>query len=168
MSIYRSVGNPCADPLTTRAQFRRQPIFPLVLLLMEKNDVLRPYYHYTYGTNSIMWAHQMRNCLIGRKLWRIVMGDITQPIKNMPKKDVTNSDTSKLIENDAGQNPMEDDAKFIERLEDWNSKNHQIITWLDNTSILAIHTQFDAFDTASYTISIYWFCLLLSVTYHHC
>lgn len=76
------------------------------------------------------------------------MGDITQPIKNTPKKDVTNSDTSKLIENDAGQNPMEDDAKFIERLEDWDSKNHQIITWLDNTSILAIHTQFDAFDTA--------------------
>ena len=56
--------------------------------------------------------------LIGRKVWRIVTGDITKPIKNTPKKDAINSDTSKLVENDAGQDPVEDDAKFIERLED--------------------------------------------------
>ncbi|KAA0058547.1 Zinc finger, CCHC-type [Cucumis melo var. makuwa] len=42
----------------------------------------------------------------------------------------------------------EDDGKFIECLEEWDSKNHQIITWLSNTSIPAIHTQFDAFENA--------------------
>ena len=61
----------------------------------------------------------MKSFLIGRKLWRIVTGDITKP---------TAQDKDK-----------EGDNKFIERLEDCDSKNHQIITWLGNTSIPAIH-----------------------------
>lgn len=61
---------------------------------------------------------------------RIVIGDITKPIKSN----------------------LEDEGKFIERLEDWDTKNYQIIT-----SIPTIHTQFDVFDNAkSYEIS----CLL--------
>ena len=35
-----------------------------------------------------------------------------------------------------------------ERLEDWDSKNHQILTWICNTSILSIKIQFARFDTA--------------------
>ena len=49
---------------------------------------------------------------------------------------------------DTSQDTTEEVAKFIERLEDWDSKNHQIITWLGNTSIPAIHTQFDVSDVA--------------------
>ena len=37
---------------------------------------------------------------------------------SLPKKDATNSDTFKLVENDPSQDLMEDDAKFIEWLED--------------------------------------------------
>ena len=63
----------------------------------------------------------MKFFLIRRKLWRIVTGDITKPTKQDKDK--------------------EEDSKFIERLEDWDSKNHQIITWLGNTSIHAIHEE---------------------------
>lgn len=44
----------------------------------------------------------MRIFFIRRKLWQIVMVDITKQIKNTPKKDDTSSDTSKLIVDDAG------------------------------------------------------------------
>ncbi|TYK03354.1 Retrovirus-related Pol polyprotein from transposon TNT 1-94 [Cucumis melo var. makuwa] len=97
---------------------------------MEKNDVARPISTILDDTNYITWAHQMRSFLIGRKLWRIVTGDITEPVKPI------------VHETSA------EDIQYIERLEDWDSKNHQIITWLGNTSIPAIHTQFDAFDSA--------------------
>ena len=61
----------------------------------------------------------MKSFLIGQKLWHIVTGYITKPIKQNKEKD----------------------NKFIERLEDWDSKNHKIITWFGNTSIPAIHAQ---------------------------
>ena len=53
----------------------------------------------------------MKSFLIGQKLWQIITDDITK----------------------------QDDSKFIECLEDWDSKNHQIIKWLGNTSIPAIN-----------------------------
>ncbi|KAL0559351.1 hypothetical protein IC582_003960 [Cucumis melo] len=93
---------------------------------MEKSEIARPISTILDGSNYITWANQMKSFLIGRKLWRIVTGDIT-----------------KLTKQD-----KEDDSKFIERLEEWDSKNHQIITWLSNTSIPVIHTQFDAFENA--------------------
>ncbi|KAL0550370.1 hypothetical protein IC582_014879 [Cucumis melo] len=93
---------------------------------MEKSEIARPISTILDGTNYITWANQMKSFLIGRKLWRIVTGDIIKPTKQ----------------------DKEDDSKFIERLEEWDSKNHQIITWLSNTSIPAIHTQFDAFENA--------------------
>ncbi|MED6176647.1 hypothetical protein PIB30_090238, partial [Stylosanthes scabra] len=34
------------------------------------------------------------------------------------------------------------------RLEEWDSKNHQIITWFRNTSTPGIHLQFGRFETA--------------------
>ena len=44
--------------------------------------------------------------------------------------------------------PQKKADKYIEKLKDLDNKNHQIITWLGNTSIPTIHTQFDAFDIA--------------------
>ncbi|TYK29664.1 Zinc finger, CCHC-type [Cucumis melo var. makuwa] len=93
---------------------------------MEKSEIARPISTILDGSNYITWANQMKSFLIGRKLWRIVTGDITKLTKQ----------------------EKEDDSKFIECLEEWDSKNHQIITWLSNTSIPAIHTQFDAFENA--------------------
>ncbi|KAL0559260.1 hypothetical protein IC582_003857 [Cucumis melo] len=93
---------------------------------MEKSEIARLISTILDGSNYITWANQMKSFLIGRKLWRIVTGDITKPTKQ----------------------DKEDDSKFIERLEEWDNKNHQIITWLSNTSIPAIHTQFDAFENA--------------------
>jgi hypothetical protein len=40
------------------------------------------------------------------------------------------------------------DTKFANRLEDWDSNNHQIITWFRNTSIPAIHIQSAYYDSA--------------------
>ncbi|XP_050938612.1 uncharacterized protein LOC127148571 [Cucumis melo] len=66
------------------------------------------------------------------------------PRSKQDKEDViVTSDITKPTKQD-----KEDDSKFIEHLEEWDSKNHQIITWLSNTSIPAIHTQFDAFENA--------------------
>ncbi|KAK2996519.1 hypothetical protein RJ639_025378 [Escallonia herrerae] len=40
------------------------------------------------------------------------------------------------------------DEDFANRLEDWDSINHRIITWFSNTSIASINMQFGRFDTA--------------------
>ena len=118
---------------------------------MEKHEVARPISTILDGTNYITWAHQMRSFFIGRKLWRIVTGDIIKPVKpTPPMKNI--KDTTEYIDTDPSdvtvQETTAETDKYIERLKDWDSKNHQIITWLGNTSIPAIHTQFDAFDTA--------------------
>ena len=52
-------------------------------------------------------------------------GDIVCPIK---------------LENDT-------DDTFVDKLEDWDSKNHHINTWFHNTSTPSIHLQFGHFDT---------------------
>ncbi|TYK10332.1 Retrovirus-related Pol polyprotein from transposon TNT 1-94 [Cucumis melo var. makuwa] len=93
---------------------------------MEKSEIARLISTILDDSNYITYTNQMKSFLIGRKLWRIVTGDITKPTKQ----------------------DKEDDNKFIERLEEWDNKNHQIITWLSNTSVPAIHTQFDAFENA--------------------
>nr|KYP68702.1 Copia protein [Cajanus cajan] len=68
----------------------------------------------------------MKSFLIGRKLWRIVTSNIKQPTKEA----------------------SETDAKFANRLENWDSKNHQVITWFHNTSSPSIHIQFATYDSA--------------------
>ncbi|GFZ06929.1 hypothetical protein Acr_18g0010990 [Actinidia rufa] len=68
----------------------------------------------------------MSSFLKGRKLWRYVTGDIKAPT----------------------QGAAETSTEFIVRLEEWDSKNHQIITWIRNTSIPSISLQFGRFDTA--------------------
>lgn len=69
----------------------------------------------------------MKRFLIGHKLWHIITSGISKSVKL----------------------DFEDDNKFIEWLEDWDNRNHQIITWLGNTTIPTIHVQFDAFNNAN-------------------
>ena len=68
----------------------------------------------------------MSNFLKGRRLWRYATGEITKPTKQED----------------------EDKTKFYERLEVWYSKNHQILTWIRNTTISSIKLQFGRFETA--------------------
>ena len=64
--------------------------------------------------------------LKGRKPWRYVTGDIPQPIR---KADET-------------------DEALAARLDDWDSNNHKIITWISNTSSINIAMEFDKYETA--------------------
>ena len=93
---------------------------------MEKPDISQPITAVLSGSNYDIWSQGMTSFLIGRKLWRIVIRDITKPTK---KKDESNT-------------------KLANRLEDWDSNNHQIITWFRNTSVPAIHIQFADYDSA--------------------
>ncbi|GMP53926.1 hypothetical protein CsSME_00019240 [Camellia sinensis var. sinensis] len=65
----------------------------------------------------------MSSFLKGRKLWHIITGDVTKPVKET----------------------AESTATYADRLEDWDSKNYQIITWLQNTSTPSISLQFGRF-----------------------
>ncbi|KAJ1394467.1 hypothetical protein SESBI_34169 [Sesbania bispinosa] len=93
---------------------------------MEKSDVTKPITTTLNGSNYNFWVPGMKSFLIGRKFWRIVTRDIRKPTK---AKDETNE-------------------KFVERLEEWDSKNHQIITWFRNTSIPSIQVQFTDYNSA--------------------
>ncbi|KAA0051092.1 UBN2_3 domain-containing protein [Cucumis melo var. makuwa] len=126
-SSARSPRNPLQpSDLFTFTHGQNLKIDPKPSPAMEKSEIARPITTILDDSNYITWTNQMQSFLIGRKLWRIVTGDITKPTKQ----------------------DKEDDSKFIERLEEWDNKNHPIITWLSNTSIPAIHTQFDAFENA--------------------
>ncbi|KAK2981526.1 hypothetical protein RJ640_023548 [Escallonia rubra] len=78
------------------------------------------------GSNYILWAQAMHSFIKGKKLWRYLTGDITIPVKTAD----------------------EPQLKFDERLDYWDSKNHQIITWFRNTSVLSIYQQFGRYNTA--------------------
>uniref|UniRef100_A0A2N9FVG4 CCHC-type domain-containing protein n=1 Tax=Fagus sylvatica TaxID=28930 RepID=A0A2N9FVG4_FAGSY len=68
----------------------------------------------------------MCSFLKGHRLWRYVTGEIQAPIRS---KD-------------------EDDTKFADRLEDWDCKNHQIITWFRHSTVSSIHQQFGRYENA--------------------
>lgn len=74
------------------------------------------------GDNYSLWMQSMKQFLISKKLWKIVTGDITAPIQ--PIQNIYSD--RKIVE------------IYIEQQEDWDSKNHQILTWLRNTSSQAI------------------------------
>lgn len=93
---------------------------------MEKVEVIQPIKTILDGLNYAIWSQEMSSFLKGKRLWRIVSGSIAKPSK---EKD-------------------EDDNTYWERLEDWDSKNHQILTWIRNTSIPSIRLQIARFETA--------------------
>ena len=92
---------------------------------MEKSEIARPISITLNGPNYIHWAQAMTSFLKARRVWRIVTGDITEPV----------------------QKQGEITEKFIERQEDWDNKNGDIITWCRNTSTTSINQQFGRFNT---------------------
>ena len=68
----------------------------------------------------------MRSYLKGRKLCLYVSGD--HPIPEQVDK--------------------ETDSTYVIQIEDWESSNHQIITWFRNKSITSIVDEFDNIDIA--------------------
>lgn len=93
---------------------------------MDRSESSRPIVMTLDGQNYIPWSQAMSSFLKGRKLWRYATGDIEIPVK------------------EADEKPND----FMLRLEEWDSKNHQIITWIRNTSIPSISLQFGRFDSA--------------------
>ena len=68
----------------------------------------------------------MRSFIEGRKLWFYITGEIKKPVKGS----------------------SEDEDAFRIRLVDWDSNNHQILTWLHNTFIPSISNLLGNFDNA--------------------
>ncbi|GAV89666.1 LOW QUALITY PROTEIN: UBN2_3 domain-containing protein, partial [Cephalotus follicularis] len=77
------------------------------------------------GPNYLRWSSAMTSFLKERKLWSIVTGDKPAPVKR----------------------PDETDDSFADRLEDWDSANHRILTWFTNTSV-PVNMHFSRFDLA--------------------
>ena len=81
---------------------------------MPGNEISRSIHVIFNGDNFAQWSQVMRSYLKGHKLWLYVSRD--RPIPKQVDKE-TNS-------------------AYAIRIEDWESANHQIITWFRNTSIV--------------------------------
>jgi hypothetical protein len=77
-------------------------------------------------SNAAFWSQFMRSFIKGRKLWFYVTGEIKKPVKGS----------------------SEDDDVFRICLIEWDSNNHQILTWLCNISIPSISNLLGNFDDA--------------------
>ena len=93
---------------------------------MAGNEVFRPIHVLFNGDNFSQLSQAISSYLKGRKLWRYVSGVRTIPVKE----------------------EKESDAAYDLRLEEWESSNHQIITWFRNTSIPSIIDEFSNLDLA--------------------
>ena len=70
----------------------------------------------------------MLSFLKGRMLWHYCSGAMTIPVKGA----------------------SEVDAAFLGRMIEWDSHNHMILTWIQNTSIPSISNLLGSFDDAKY------------------
>ena len=104
---------------------------------MNRHDASHPISVILNGSNYVLWAQAMSSFLKGKKLWRIVTGDVTKPVKDSD----TNETTAPT-------------ATYEDRLEEWDSKNYQIITWFRNTSVTSISLQFGRFQLDSITTPV--------------
>ena len=68
----------------------------------------------------------MRSFLKGRMIWHYCTGAITIPFKGADEEDVA----------------------FLGRMIKWDSHNHMILTWIQNTFIPSISNLLDSFDDA--------------------
>ena len=93
---------------------------------MPGDEISRPIHVIFNGDNFAQWSQAMCSYLKGRKLWLYVSGD--HPIPKQVDK--------------------ETDSAYAIRIEDWESANHQIITWFRNTSISSIVDEFGNIDIA--------------------
>ncbi|KAF7137487.1 hypothetical protein RHSIM_Rhsim07G0087400 [Rhododendron simsii] len=101
---------------------------------MERTDAAQPISITLDGSNYILWAQAMTSFLKGKKLWRIITGDVIKPVKA----------------------PEENQSKYEERLEDWDSTNHQVVTWIRNTSVTSISLQFGRFQNQNASAKGIW------------
>uniref|UniRef100_A0A2N9HM25 Integrase catalytic domain-containing protein n=1 Tax=Fagus sylvatica TaxID=28930 RepID=A0A2N9HM25_FAGSY len=113
---------------TRRSKFRRrQGLLHAPHFVMAQNEIIsKPIHVILDGDNYSLWAQGMCSFLKGRKLWLYVTGQRHPPT---PQKD-------------------ESEDAFALRLEDWDGVNHQIITWLRNTSTPSVSMEFGGYDTA--------------------
>ena len=93
---------------------------------MSGDEISHPIHVIFNGGNFAQWSQAMRSYLKCRKLWLYVSGD--RPILEQVDKE-TNS-------------------AYAIRIEDWESANHQIITWFHNTSVSSIVDEFGNIDIA--------------------
>uniref|UniRef100_A0A2N9HM41 Reverse transcriptase Ty1/copia-type domain-containing protein n=1 Tax=Fagus sylvatica TaxID=28930 RepID=A0A2N9HM41_FAGSY len=111
---------------TRRPKFRRrQALLHAPHFVMAQSEISKPIHVILDGDNYSLWAQGMCSFLKGRKLWLYVTGQRHPPTQ---QKDET------------------EDA-FALRLEDWDGINHQIITWLRNTSTPSVSMEFGGYDT---------------------
>uniref|UniRef100_A0A2N9H4Y0 Uncharacterized protein n=1 Tax=Fagus sylvatica TaxID=28930 RepID=A0A2N9H4Y0_FAGSY len=85
--------------------------------------------HYATSTLMPSQCHVISTFIKGRKLWFYVTGEMKKPIKGSSK----------------------DEDAFRIRLIEWDSNNHQILTWLRNTSIPSISNLLGNFDDFIWT-----------------
>ena len=96
---------------------------------MDKKDIFlsRPINTVLEGNkNYLSWSQAMRSFLKGRMLWHYCTGVMTIPVKGASEGDVV----------------------FLNRMIEWDSHNHMILTWIRNTSIPSISNLLGSFDDA--------------------
>jgi hypothetical protein len=93
---------------------------------MAQTEISHPIHVTLNGRNYFVWSQSMRSFIKGRKLWFYVTGEMKKPVKGSSK----------------------DENAFRIRLIEWDSNNHQILTWLRNTSIPSISNLLGNFDDA--------------------
>ncbi len=76
--------------------------------------------------NYVMWSEDMRSFLKGHCLWCYVTCEIQTLVRSK----------------------NEYDTKLTDCLEDWDCKNHRIITWSRHFIVPTIHQQFGRYDNA--------------------
>ena len=83
---------------------------------MAQTEISHPIHIALDGQNYFVWSQSMRSIIKGRKLWFYVTGEMKKLVKHS----------------------SEDEDVFRIRLFEWDSNNHQILTWPHNTSIPSI------------------------------
>ena len=59
----------------------RYCIVLVIYIIMDKPVIAKPITVSFDGANYVLWAQEMSSFLLGRKLWRYVIGDIVEPKK---------------------------------------------------------------------------------------
>ena len=96
---------------------------------MDKNDIFLSHPINTIlegNKNYLSWSQVMHSFLKGRMLQHYCTGLITIPVKGA----------------------SEEDAVFLGRMIEWDSHNHMILTWIQNTSIPSITNLLGNFNDA--------------------
>ena len=96
---------------------------------MDKNDIFLPCpinIILEENKNYLSRSQVMGSFLKGRMLWHYYTCAITIPVKGA----------------------SEEDAAFLGRMIEWDSHNHTILTWIQNTSISFISNLLSSFDGA--------------------